>query len=458
MKKILNLMVMVVTVMMSACTSGGAKPEADLWGTWISEGNQGGETFFHSRLSFHEDGRLVLDGQEEDPAQYVVIAPGRIKITRDGEADAFSYEIIEEQLLLSLDGNVQAFRKTNDPVDIAQNEYDSPGIQHTTHASNSTKIITHTATQVTSTSTSIPPTPTITKTATILPPTVTPIIRLENGDVDYQINPKDGMPIILVPAGEFPMGSNGQNADKNESPEHQVYLDAFWIHQYEVTNRQFLEYIEQSGLMTYAEIQGWSWVFGNGSKKVDGAFWASPAGNGTHIEDRLDHPVVHTGYLDAVNYCNWAGGRLPTEAEWEKAARGPDSRAFPWGGDPIKESKANFCDVQCSMEWSNEFFDDGYEITAPVGSYPEGSSIYGVMDMAGNVWEWVADYYDGNYYEDSPLDNPTGPEYGEIYVIRGGSWVSEQQYLSCTTRYWSEPDETSNDHGFRCVFDDVPTE
>lgn len=454
---ILFMLFSMLTQLLFGCSTVSVDPETDLWGTWILEEDQGEEMLFSETLAFCEDGSLVMDDQKE-PASYVVIAPGRIKITGQGEAEVYTYEIIDGELIFYLDGNVQKFRKTNDPVEVAQNEDDFPGTQSTNDGSNFTKTATQTATQVSATNTSIPPTSTITLASTILHPTVAPTKRFENGVVDYQTNPKEGMPIIFVPAGEFLMGSNGEYADKNESPEHQVYLDAFWIHQYEVTNRQFREYIKQSGLMTYAEIQGWSWVFGNGSKKVEGAFWSSPEGNGTHIEDRLDHPVVHISYSDAINYCNWAGGRLPTEAEWEKAARGNDSRTFPWGGDTVTGSNANFCDVQCSMEWSNQFFDDGYEITAPVGSYPEGSSVYSVMDLAGNVWEWVADYYNGNYYEDSPLDNPMGPDFGETYVIRGGSWVSEPQYLSCTTRYWSEPDETSNDHGFRCVFDDVPNE
>lgn len=447
--------------LLPGCSAGSAKPEAALWGTWVFEDDQNGNAFFANRLTFYDDGCLVINGNENDAAEYVVIAPGRIKITHGGEAEVFNYEVIEDDLILSLDGNVQQFSKAGDLVIIAQSTVDLPVLESITDTSTDTSTslpATHTQDQLPRTNTSIPPAATTTPTATLPLPNLTPTVPIDDIVVDYQVNPKDSMPMVFVPAGEFTMGNNGENADKNESPEHQVYLDAFWIYQHEVTNRQFGEYIQQTGLMTSAEIQGWSWVFGNGSKKVDGAFWSAPEGYDTNVNNRQDHPVVHISYSDAVNYCKWAGGRLPTEAEWEKAARGTDSRTFPWGESPVTGSEANFCDVQCSMEWSNKSYDDNYATTAPAGTYPEGGSVYGVMDMAGNVWEWVADYYERRYYEDSPLDNPLGPDSGENYVIRGGSWVSEPQYLTCTTRYLSDPDETSNDHGFRCVFDQLPSD
>jgi len=270
------------------------------------------------------------------------------------------------------------------------------------------------------------------------------------------VNPIDGVVMKYVPAGEFIMGSNDVGADENERPQHRVNLDSYWIYQNEVTNAQFREFVEHSAVLTSAEIMGWSWVFGNGTNEVEGAFWSAPEGKSTNIDNRLNHPVVHVSYSDALNYCRWAGGRLPTEAEWEKASKGQEMGTFPWGDSPVAGDKANFCDVQCTMEWAEIGYDDNYPGTAPVGTYPKGSSIYGVMDMAGNVWEWVADYYDGRYYDDSPLDNPLGPTFGDLHVIRGGSWVSGSKYLKTSTRYWSGPDETSNDHGFRCVFDELP--
>ena len=442
-----NLVISVFVILLIGCTNVSNSPETVLWGTWDFKGVSGDGYFNAKSLSFYEDGRLLLDEQEENPARYVVIAPGRIKITRDDEAEVYNYEIIEGELRFSLDGHVQTFSKANQPIMVAQNTGDSLSIYAITETPFSTLTETKIPPLQLPTNTIIPPTTTRIFTPKIAPPTLTPTF-----------SPKDRMPMVFVPAGEFIMGSSDSDADKNEKPEHAVYLNAFWINQFEVTNEQFQDFIEHTSFVTTAEIQGWSWVFGNGSTRVEGAFWAAPEGPGSHIDTRLDHPVVHISYSDALNYCKWAGGRLPTEAEWEKAARGTDKRIFPWGEDPVTGNKANFCDANCPMDWSNRLFDDGYQITAPAGTYPDSESVYGVMDMVGNVWEWVSDYYLWNYYESSPLSNPLGPDSGENYVIRGGSWVSEPQYLTCTTRYLSGADETSNDHGFRCVFDDLSSD
>jgi hypothetical protein len=196
--------------------------------------------------------------------------------------------------------------------------------------------------------------------------------------------------MVLVPAGEFLMGST--LAD-NQKPEHTVYVDAFYLDQYEVTWKQYQEFKLLSRLTVSA---------GSGSGD--------------------NYPVVNVNWNDATAYCGWLGKRLPTEAEWEKAARGSGGRTYPWGNEAVDAGGIYRANYNTSS--------DGYSNVAPVGSFPAGVSPFGVYDMAGNVWEWVADWYDESYYSRSPGQNPKGPDSGSSRSFRGGSWHDGPSYLA----------------------------
>lgn len=226
----------------------------------------------------------------------------------------------------------------------------------------------------------------------------------------------DHATLVFIPAGEFLMGSqeSDADADQDEKPQHAVYLDAYWIDRIEVTNDMYRQCV-QSGACT------------------------EPAHSRRYgVAEYGDHPVLGVSWDQSVMYCAWAGRRLPTEAEWEKAARGTDGRLYPWGNEPPDESRLNFDHV----------IDD----TITVGSYPGGASPYGVLDMAGNVWEWVADGFDEDYYTESPYENPTGGNSVNRRVLKGGSWSTEAHNVRVSNRFWGFPGRNDTD-GFRCAMD-----
>jgi formylglycine-generating enzyme required for sulfatase activity len=270
-----------------------------------------------------------------------------------------------------------------------------------------------------------------------------------------RIAEKDGMVMVYVPAGKFLMGSSDSDkqAYSDEKPQHEVYVDAFWIDQTEVTNAMFRRFVSTAGYKTEAEKvgSGWGWIGGEW-KEIKGADWQHPHGPDTNIVGLDDHPVVQVIWNDAQAYCQWTGRRLPTEAEWEKAARGTDGRKYPWGNDPITGTLLNFCDKNCEYSHKDGTIDDGYAYTAPVNSYPAGASPYGALNMAGNVWEWVADWYDEKYYASSSVKspNPQGPTTGQYHVLRGGAWNYVSQDVRAADRYWNPPDIRLNIVGFRC--------
>jgi formylglycine-generating enzyme required for sulfatase activity len=266
-----------------------------------------------------------------------------------------------------------------------------------------------------------PPTPTPRPSPTAAPPVAPAEAETSEGSEEAEAEPTEPAPppvtdiMIEIPAGTFTMGSD--EGDAEDQPAHEVDLPAYEIDQFEVTNADFAVFAEQTGYETYAEKNGYSswrdeWVEG----------------------EKDNHAVVAVTWDDANAYCEWLGKRLPTEAEWEKAARGDDGRSFPWGND-WDAAKANVKET-------------GLRGTVAGGSFGEGASPYGVDDMVGNVWEWTADWYQpypGNTTEDA--------YYGEQFrVTRGGGWFDEEAQATVFNRNAADPAKTANDDlGFRCA-------
>jgi len=304
--------------------------------------------------------------------------------------------------------------------------------------------------------------------------------------------------MILIKGDTFLMGSNDSEGHPDERPMHEVKINSFWIDITEVTNLQFKEFVDATGYVTTAEMkpdwnelkkdlppntpkpdesllvpaslvfkknenitnlnnhtQWWNWV--------KGANWRHPGGEGTSIDGKDNHPVIHVSWFDAMAYAKWKGRRLPTEAEWEFASRGGlKNNKYSWGNDPNLSKYANTWEGTFPK---NNIKIDGFESTSPVKSYPPNN--YGLYDMSGNVWEWCSDLYNFNYYStlsNTIADNPKGPEksfdpnepYSEKRVVRGGSYLCSKSY--CTgyrnsMRMKSTPDTGSMHTGFRTVKD-----
>jgi len=288
-------------------------------------------------------------------------------------------------------------------------------------------------------------------------------------EMPKEIIGKDGAKMVLIPAGEFEMGTDPAEIPElvkwlknqgvsdaeaslfeDETPRHTVYVDAFYIDAYEVTNAQYKKFVQATG---HKEPEGFGIDRVEGGKlylKVGFKPWADKNYNGDN------QPVVCVSWEDAKAYAEWAGKRLPTEAEWEKAARGGlVGKRYAWGDEwPPPKGSGNFADETSKKAFPNwtiiNGYDDGYIYTAPVGSYkPNG---YGLYDMSGNVWEWCADWYDKGYYSISPKSNPTGPSSGQFRVLRGGSWFDgtpDSIRVSYRDRY--DPMNMFDVVGFRCA-------
>lgn len=282
---------------------------------------------------------------------------------------------------------------------------------------------------------------------------------------------REGM--VLIPEGSFRMGAEGSEtwvAD-GEGPVREVTLDRFAIDRTTVTNDQFAEFVEATGYVTEAEKFGWSFVFHNqiprshrkqtplvsvqGTSwwaRVDRANWRKPGGPGTNLRKLGDHPVVHVSWHDAETYAAWKGKRLPTEAEWEKAARGGlETRIYPWGDELMPEGKHR-CNIWQGKFPHEDLAEDGYAGTAPAKSFRAND--FGLYHMVGNVWEWTADWFSPNWHLNGARENPTGPEAGSGRVIRGGSYLCHDSYCNRyrnSARTQNTPDSSTGHTGFRCA-------
>ena len=282
-----------------------------------------------------------------------------------------------------------------------------------------------------------------------LAPTSTVAAPPQLGDVRLVSRGGVAVEQVFVPAGSFLMGS--EDGEPRESPIHEVTLDAFWLDRSEVTNAQFAAFVADTGYETTAEREGGAWnAAGEAWDYIEGANWQHPRGPDSDLTGLEAHPVILVTWDDAMAYATWAGGRLPTEAEWEYAARGPEGRVYPWGA-AFDGQKLNFCDLNCPFPGADPTVDDGFAFTAPAGVYPDGASWVGALDMAGNLWEWLGDWFSPGYYASSPAVNPTGPASGEQRGVRGGSWLRTAQHARSAFRNLNDPNFRNDQVGFRVV-------
>ena len=294
-----------------------------------------------------------------------------------------------------------------------------------------------------------------------------------NGQDVTRIREIDKMEMIYVPEGSFQRGSSDAQIDqvieeclkmypegssckrevysRQEQPEKEVRIDAFWMDKTEVTNAQFCLFLNQKGNQSTNEIK---WFEpGSGHRGIVYGFIEEAEGIYTPKSGYENYPVIEVSWYGAKAYCEWAGGRLPTEAEWEYAAKGPMNSIYPWG-NVFDGSAVNYRDL--SFDFDNHGKDTSFSDSSPqwteVGSYPEGASWCGILDLAGNIHEWVYDWYAPDYYSISPAINPTGPETGKYKICRGGSWYDPSWHVRCSYRkVLSSSSARMHWVGFRCV-------
>lgn len=299
--------------------------------------------------------------------------------------------------------------------------------------------------------------------------------QISHGSYETQVPPnpqcEPAQEMISIPGGTFLMGTNytlGFTQD-GEGPVRAVTVDPFQIDRYPVTNERFNAFVAASGYKTEAEHFGWSFVFWAHLPKdrfrevvedtvaaapwwcmVKGAKWSAPEGPGSEISTRMNHPVVHLSWNDAQAYCQWAGRRLPTEAEWECAARGGlEQKLYPWG-DELCPNGNHHCNI-----WQGRFpiFDaaeDGYAGTCPVDAFPANE--FGLYSVTGNTWEWCADWFDAEYHQTASRANPKGPPHGIARVTKGGSFLCHESYCNryrVAARSSNTPDSSTSNMGFR---------
>ncbi|MBI4495878.1 MAG: formylglycine-generating enzyme family protein [Deltaproteobacteria bacterium] len=249
------------------------------------------------------------------------------------------------------------------------------------------------------------------------------------GEPQGMVTDSLGGEMVLVSAGPFLMGAEEEEGLPDELPAHRVHLDEFYIDRCEVAAADFARFLNEKGnprLAYFREDEGSTIL------KIADRYRPRPGYE--------KHPATNVSWLGASEYARWLGKRLPTEAEWEKAAKGGQDRKYPWGNDPPDEKKARFGRSLL-----------GYGELMPVRSLPEGASPYGCYHLAGNVWEWVADWYGEDYYRVSPEKNPPGPAAGKARVIRGGAWYSNARTIRAAARMRFNPESRNAQNGFRCA-------
>jgi len=279
--------------------------------------------------------------------------------------------------------------------------------------------------------------------------------------------------MVTLLGGVFMMGTNVAEAfpADGEGPVRRVMLSPFRIDRFPVTNRRFQQFVAATGYRTEAEQFGWSFVFWShipakrfsalvedtvaGAPwwcKVKGAFWAAPEGPGSGVTERWEHPVVHLSWTDTQEFCCWSGQRLPTEAEWEYAARGGlEQKLYPWG-DKLRPKGVHLCNI-----WQGDFprldtADDGFAGTCPVDAFPPNG--YGLYSITGNAWEWCADWFDASLHPTGDNTDPVGPPSGESRVMKGGSFLCHRSYCNryrVAARTSQTPDSSGSNVGFRCA-------
>jgi len=297
---------------------------------------------------------------------------------------------------------------------------------------------------------------------------------IKNDKGFWQAEFGDAHIMVYIPKGEFTMGAD--DGLPNERPVHSVYLDGYWLGKHPVTVGQFRRFVDDTGYVTDAEKGQGSWQFWEGRwvVRMDGN-WKNP-----YFVQGDDHPVVSISWNDAVAFCNWLSERtgvdfkLPTAAQWEKGARGTDERIYPWGNEIPDGTRANYADTNFSKKYddsrkADKSVNDGFTETSPVGTFPAGASPYGLLDMAGNVWEWCYDVYGENYYSLSPYKNPLGPpdtcQPDQARVNRGGgSWTDRSGHITpqgghnlrSAARTGDEQNSSDDHMGFRLCIDSLP--
>jgi eukaryotic-like serine/threonine-protein kinase len=287
-----------------------------------------------------------------------------------------------------------------------------------------------------STPTVVPPTlastatpePTYTKTNT---PTSLPLPPADAPAKAAWVSPLDGMTLVYIPPDQYRIGSLDTDTQAwiNEKPQHPVNLSGFWMDKTEVTNAMYARCVQAGACAVKKMVMSRTRDSYFGNKEFD------------------NFPVIFVSWNDARTYCAWAGRKLPSEAQWEAAARGPDGRKYPWGNSSPTCQNVNFAS-RIDMQGGKSSLCVGD--TTVAGKYPQGASLFGILDMAGNVWEWVADWNSPNYLV-KPNQDPVGPADGEDRVIRGGGFFTDAKYVRTAMRSWHQPDYSSNEVGFRCA-------